>query len=172
MCCGTADGMLPPCEPCQPTVWAGSDGNSRASSGGASGSGSHTGLPLLPSAAARHNGSARALATAWQEQPALRQEGRPNGKACGRELGRWVTPFRCAAFVQRGRSWCTGAPPPCMPTSCAAAPCMHLAACICAGPSLLAQTSTDVDPSLLAPASTDVDPFAPVPHTGAGWADG
>ncbi|PRW21088.1 Peptide-N(4)-(N-acetyl-beta-D-glucosaminyl)a sparagine amidase F [Chlorella sorokiniana] len=100
VCCGTADGMLPPCEPCQPTVWAGSSGSAggsgSSSSGGDSSSsgGSGMSLPLLPgAAAARHNGSTRALAAAWQEQPALVQ-GQSNGQKCGRELGRWITPFR------------------------------------------------------------------------------
>ncbi len=113
VCCGTADGMLPPCDPCQPTVWADtSSGSGITSSHGSSSSGhSNSGvgdsndmaLPLLPSEASRHNGSARALAAAQQEQAALLAQQQPNGKQCGRELGRWVTPFRCDCGFIVGR---------------------------------------------------------------------
>lgn len=102
VCCDDPEGRLPPCDPCQPTVW-------RPGGGGGPGSGAvgqqqeGSGLPLPPG-----GGGARSLAAAGgaagSEEAGL--------VLCGRELGRWMTPFRwalcmllCMLCILRALGW-------------------------------------------------------------------
>ena len=87
VCCDDPTGHQPPCEPCNPTVW--SEPYPSSSSSDTDGTEAGCKMPqrcqnmnlTMPSA----SGSATGRSSS--------SLGRPQ---CGRELGRWITPFRSA----------------------------------------------------------------------------
>ena len=83
VCCDDPIGQAPPCTPCDPTVW------------------SEPSSSFSPSASGRSSG--------WVPQappgevPESRSSSRPQSASsaqCGRELGRWITPFRSASTLK------------------------------------------------------------------------
>ena len=80
VCCDDPTGQAPPCTPCDPTVW--SDPSSSSS----------------PLASEGPDWDLQAPG----EVPESRSSSRPHSASsaqCGRELGRWITPFRFASTL-------------------------------------------------------------------------
>ncbi|DBA77212.1 TPA: hypothetical protein ACH3X1_009783 [Trebouxia sp. C0004] len=76
VCCDDPTGQAPPCIPCDPTVWSSASSSSSPSAFG----GSFWDLQAPPGEVPESRSSSRPLSTSSAQ--------------CGRELGRWITPFR------------------------------------------------------------------------------
>ena len=85
VCCDDPSPHAPPCEPCDPTLWSSSSSSVGTALGNTAWTTSHNQAGLLfgPSPRGRSSSSIS----------------RSSSSRCGRELGRWLTPFRSAALL-------------------------------------------------------------------------
>jgi hypothetical protein len=94
VCCDDPYGALPPCAACQATVWEPPWGQASQARPALHGAAQRSPSPASNEARPGPRASAGPRGAGALEGPAA---GASRGRLCGRELGRWVTPFRCEA---------------------------------------------------------------------------